>query len=60
MTDRRSTRRVVIGRIAADADTRVFTASLSLTDLAGSAEASLLDPVRWLRVAGARLAAAAP
>lgn len=51
---------LVAGRIAVDADTRAFTASLALTDLASSAEASLRDPVRWLRFAGARLAAAAP
>lgn len=34
-----------------------FTASVALLDLAGSREASLADPTRWLRTAGARLAA---
>ncbi len=47
---------LVAGRIARDADVSGFTASLSLTDLAGSAEASLADPVRWLREAGRALA----
>ncbi len=47
---------LVAGRIAADADTSAFAASVSLTDLAGSPEASLADPARWLRAAGAALA----
>lgn len=50
--------RVVLaaGRIADDADTSAFTASASLTDLAGSSDAALADPARWLRAAGAALA----
>jgi len=47
---------LVAGRIAEDADVSAFTASLSLTALAGSAAASLADPARWLRAAGAALA----
>ncbi len=47
---------LVAGRIAADADTRAFAASLSLTELAGAAAAALADPARWLREAGADLA----
>ncbi|WP_309065567.1 glycerate kinase [Microbacterium sp.] len=47
---------LVAGRIAPDADTSLFAASASLTDLAGSAEASLTDPGRWLRAAGELLA----
>jgi glycerate kinase len=47
---------LVAGRIGADADTAGFVASLSLTDLAGSAQSSMADPVRWLRAAGAELA----
>ncbi|SDQ29698.1 glycerate kinase [Microbacterium sp. cf332] len=47
---------LVAGRIAPDADTAAFVASVSLTDLAGSAAASLGDPARWLRAAGAALA----
>ena len=47
---------LVAGRIADDADTRGFAASVSLTELAGSAAASLADPARWLRAAGAALA----
>ena len=47
------------GRIAADADTGLFAASVSLTDLAGSSEAALAEPARWLREAGAVLARAA-
>lgn len=34
-----------------------FAASLSLTDLTGSAQAATADPLRWLALAGARLAA---
>ncbi|REJ06847.1 glycerate kinase [Microbacterium bovistercoris] len=47
---------VVAGRITADADTSLFAASVSLTELSGSSEAALADPARWLREAGARLA----
>ncbi|WP_353114166.1 glycerate kinase [Microbacterium sp.] len=47
---------LVAGRIAPDADPSLFRIAMSLTELAGSAEASLADPARWLRDAGARLA----
>ncbi|MCR2825753.1 glycerate kinase [Microbacterium sp. zg.Y909] len=47
---------LVAGRIAADADTSAYAASVSLTALAGSPEASLAEPARWLRAAGAALA----
>lgn len=47
---------LVAGRIAADADTAVFAATASLTDLAGSSAAALADPRRWLHAAGAALA----
>lgn len=47
------------GRITPDADTALFAATASLTDLAGSSEAARTEPVRWLRVAGADLARAA-
>lgn len=47
------------GRITADADTALFAASASLTDLAGSSDAALAEPARWLRAAGAVLARAA-
>lgn len=47
---------LVAGRIAPDADTSGFAASVSLTDLAGDAAASLADPARWLREAGRALA----
>ena len=46
------------GRITDDSDTSLFAASTSLTDLAGSAEAALTEPPRWLREAGAALARA--
>lgn len=46
------------GRITADADTALFAHSVSLTDLAGSSEAALAQPGRWLRDAGAALARA--
>ena len=44
------------GRITADADTGLFAASASLTELAGSAQAALAEPGRWLHEAGALLA----
>ena len=47
---------VVAGRITPDADTALFAASVSLTDLAGSGEAALAEPARHLRTAGAALA----
>ncbi|MGL3150410.1 glycerate kinase [Microbacterium sp. A82] len=47
---------VVAGRITSDADTALFEASISLTDLAGSAHASQTEPARWLHAAGAALA----
>ncbi|GAA3640203.1 hypothetical protein GCM10022200_24790 [Microbacterium awajiense] len=47
---------VVAGRIAPDADTAAFAASLSLSELAGSDEGAMADPARWLREAGAALA----
>ncbi|MDR2998238.1 MAG: glycerate kinase [Microbacterium sp.] len=47
---------VVAGRITADADTSIFSASVSLTELAGSAEEAMSHTARWLRAAGADLA----
>lgn len=47
---------LVAGRITADADTGRFAATLSLTDLAGSAEAAMTGAAHWLRTAGASLA----
>lgn len=49
---------VVAGRVTADADIALFAASLSLTDLAGSADASQAEPARHLQSAGAALARA--
>ena len=49
---------LVAGRIAPDADTAAFTASVSLTELAGGGEAAMNAPARWLREAGAVLARA--
>ena len=46
---------VVAGRISADADTHDLDA-VSLTALAGSAEAAMTDTQAWLRAAGAQLA----
>lgn len=48
---------LVAGRIAATADVTAFSAAVALADLAGSTDAALADPARWLRAAGARLAA---
>lgn len=45
---------LMAGRISPDAATDAFAASFSLTDLAGSAEAAMHDPARWLREAGSR------
>ncbi|WP_298868295.1 glycerate kinase [uncultured Microbacterium sp.] len=47
---------LVAGRITADSDTSLFTAAVSLTEVAGSAASALSDPARWLRVAGRMLA----
>jgi glycerate kinase len=47
---------LVAGRVA-PGSAQGFAAVRSLTELAGSAEAALADPARWLRVAGAQLAA---
>ena len=47
---------LVAGRIDADADTSGFAWTVSLTDLAGSPQASIADPARWLREAGRWLA----
>lgn len=47
---------VVAGRITSDADTGLFAASISLTELAGSAHSSQTEPARHLRAAGAALA----
>lgn len=47
---------LVTGRIAADADTAAFAASVSLSERAGSPAASLAEPARWLQEAGALLA----
>ncbi|WP_435747486.1 glycerate kinase [Microbacterium sp. PMB16] len=44
------------GRITADSNASLFTASASLTELAGSSESALAEPARWLREAGAALA----
>lgn len=46
------------GRITDDSDTSLFAASASLTDVAGSSDAALAEPARWLRAAGAQLARA--
>ncbi|WP_417508950.1 glycerate kinase [Microbacterium sp.] len=48
---------LVAGRIDEDADTGLFAASASLTDLAGSSASALQDPAQWLRAAGEALAA---
>ncbi|MGN7966006.1 glycerate kinase [Microbacterium sp. 22179] len=47
---------LVAGRVDADADTSAFAAHASLTELAGSGEAAMQDPARWLRDAGTVLA----
>lgn len=44
------------GRITPDSDTSLFAASASLTHIAGSSDAALAEPARWLREAGAVLA----
>jgi len=47
---------LVAGRLAADADTSAFVAAVSLTELAGSADAAMADAARWLHEAGAAMA----
>ncbi|GAB3595848.1 glycerate kinase [Microbacterium tumbae] len=54
--DAGTTAMLVAGRITSDADTAAFAASVSLTELAGSADAAQADAARWLRAAGAELA----
>lgn len=46
---------LVAGRIAPNSPTEQFAACRSLTDLAGSSELAMEDPVRWLHEAGAEL-----
>lgn len=47
---------LVAGRIAEEADTSAFAAHASLTEVAGSGDAAIQDPARWLHAAGAGLA----
>jgi glycerate kinase len=47
---------IVAGVVADDVDLGVHATVVSLTELAGSAERSLAEPVRWLRLASRRLA----
>ncbi len=47
---------LVAGRISPDADTSGFAAAVSLVELAGSTEAALAEPARWLAAAGESLA----
>jgi len=47
---------LVAGRIDEDADTGMFAASASLSEIAGSSASALAEPARWLREAGAVLA----
>lgn len=49
---------LVAGLIAPDADLAPFTASASLTEVAGSSASALADTHRWLHEAGRRLALA--
>lgn len=43
---------------AIDAKTMAFSDAVSLTDVAGSADSAMSEPLQWLRRAGARLASA--
>lgn len=56
--DARVSAMLVAGRIDADADTSAFVGHASLTEVAGSGEAAMQEPARWLRAAGAELARA--
>ncbi len=47
------------GRISRDAGASRFFATASLTDLAGSRDAAMAEPARWLTAAGAALALSA-
>ncbi|RLK52468.1 glycerate kinase [Microbacterium telephonicum] len=51
---------LVAGRIAPDADTSAFAASVSLTALAGSPTASFGAPAHWLHAAGVALRRSVP
>jgi glycerate kinase len=50
--------RVLLVAGAISAEPQDFDDAVSLTELAGSADAAMADPARWLRAAGARLAEA--
>jgi glycerate kinase len=50
---------IVAGQVAADLQPPAVTA-VSLTELAGSAQASMADPARWLAAAGSALAERLP
>ncbi|MGB3376308.1 MAG: glycerate kinase, partial [Microbacterium sp.] len=49
---------LVAGRIDEDADTGIFTASASLSEIAGSSASALAETAHWLREAGVALARA--
>ncbi len=49
---------LVAGRIDEDADTGIFTASASLSEVAGSSASALAETAHWLREAGVALARA--
>ena len=51
---------LVAGRVAPEADLRRFSASISLTVLAGSGAAALAHPARWLHAAARVLAERTP
>lgn len=51
---------LVAGRVREGADTSAFAEVVSLTELAGDQAAAIAEPARWLREAGARLAASVP
>ncbi|MGO4689761.1 glycerate kinase [Glaciibacter sp. 2TAF33] len=48
---------VMLAAGSIEADTGGFSASVSLTELAGTAQAAMAEPLWWLALAGARLAA---
>lgn len=43
---------LIAGRVSDDADTSQFAEIVSLVDIAGSGDAAMSDPARWLRQAG--------
>jgi glycerate kinase len=54
--DRRVPVGLIAGRVSHDANTSPFAEVVSMVDMAGSRDAAMSDPARWLRQAGCLMA----